>query len=282
MKRTDIVTDIAFITAGSLILASGINFFLVPNEIAAGGVSGIATVLYLKLGVPLAASVVVLNGIIFAFGFKLLSRYELVKSLVGTASLSVFLEITKNIYAYSGDMLIAAVFGGVLSGTGIGLTVSRGASTGGSDMTGLMFAKKFKTVRASAVIFVFDAAVIAVSGFAFKNVTVMLYAVIAVYISAKATDALTVYGSAVKSVQIISAKYDEIAERIMHELKRGVTGIYAKGLYMNKESMMLVCAVGRREIGRLLRIVKELDRNAFVISYDVKRVLGEGFEKIEG
>ena len=281
MKRTDIVTDIAFITAGSLILALGINVFLVPNEIAAGGVSGIATVLFLKIGFPMAASVLIFNGIIFAFGFKLLNRFELIKSLIGTALLSVFLEITKGIYSYSEDLLIAAVFGGLLSGIGIGITVSRGASTGGSDMTALMVSRKIKTVSIAAVIFIFDAVVIAVSGFVFESVTVMLYAALAVYVSAKTADVVAVYGKSVKSVEIISEKHEQIAGEIIRGLKRGVTGLYAKGLYKGQDKMMLMCIVSRRELGRVLRIVKEFDKDAFVMVDDVKQVLGEGFESID-
>ncbi len=281
MRKKYVFADILAISIGSLILALGINFFLVPNNIAAGGVSGIATVLFLKFGISMALTVFLLNGIIFAFGFKLLSGYELIKSFAGTAMLSLFLELTKGIYSYSEDLLIAAVFGGLLSGIGIGITVSRGASTGGSDMTALMVSRKIKTVSIAAVIFVFDAVVIAVSGFAFESVTAMLYAALAVYVSAKTADVVAVYGKSVKSVEIISEKHEQIAEEIIRGLKRGVTGLYAKGLYKGQDKMMLMCIVSRRELGRVLRIVKAFDKDAFVMVDDVKQVLGEGFESID-
>ena len=281
MRKKYVFADILAISIGSLILALGINFFLVPNKIAAGGVSGIATVLFLKFGISMALTVFLLNGIIFAFGFKLLSGYELIKSFAGTAMLSLFLELTKGIYSYSEDLLIAAVFGGLLSGIGIGITVSRGASTGGSDMTALMVSRKIKTVSIAAVIFVFDAVVIAVSGFAFESVTAMLYAALAVYVSAKTADVVAVYGKSVKSVEIISEKHEQIAGEIIRGLKRGVTGLYAKGLYKGQDKMMLMCIVSRRELGRVLRIVKAFDKDAFVMVDDVKQVLGEGFEKID-
>jgi uncharacterized membrane-anchored protein YitT (DUF2179 family) len=274
--------DVLGVVFGSFILATAINVFLVPNEIAAGGVSGIATVLYLVFEVPLSATVLVANALLFIGGFAVLGKWELVKSLLGVAFLSVFLELTKMLPVYTDDLLMAAVFGGALSGLGIGITVSRGASTGGSDMLALMVCRKAKHLSVAGVILVTDVLVILISGFAFSSVTIMLYAAVTVYIAAKATDFVAVYGQTAKQIQIISNKAEEISTEIMQSLKRGTTGYYTKGMYTGRDRMTVHCVVNKREVYKVLNIVKEIDENAFVTIGDVREVIGEGFKEMEG
>ena len=262
-------------------LALGINIFLVPNEIAAGGVSGLATVLFLTLHIPLSVTVLIINGLLFVGGVALLKRWELVKSLLGVAFLSLFLEITSFLPTYVEDSLMAAVAGGVVCGLGIGITVARGASTGGTDMLGLMVSRKTKRFPVAAVMLAADGAVILLSGVAFSSVTIMLYAVLTAYISAKVTDFITVYGENAKQIQIISGKSGEIAKRIMNELRRGTTGIYSKGMYTGADSMTVLCVVHRRQVHSVIHIVKEIDKYAFITVGDVREVIGEGFKDIE-
>ncbi|MDP4118464.1 MAG: YitT family protein [Bacillota bacterium] len=282
MRKKEIAVDCFAIILGSFILAVGLNMFLVPNEIAAGGVSGIATVLYITFGFPMSISVLVLNGLLFIIGWKTLKKWELAKSLMGIVALSLFLQLTQGIHRYCGDLLIASVFGGLLSGMGVGITVYRGASTGGSDMAALMICRKLRGMSVAMTIMILDGIVIAISGFAFSSITIMLHAVIAVYVAAKVTDFITVYGDNVKQVQIISEKNEEISRKIMEELKRGTTGIYTKGLYTNRDSMTVMCVVRRGELRRVMKIIREIDKNAFVTIGDVREVIGEGFKEMEG
>ncbi|MBQ3054211.1 MAG: YitT family protein [Clostridia bacterium] len=277
MKFKDVCTDILCIFIGALILAFGINIFLLPNEIAAGGVSGIATVLFITFKIPMSVTVIIVNGILFAFGFKKLKVYELIKSILGIIFLSFFLEVTQNIYIYKEDILISAIFGGVFCGIGIGITVSRGASTGGSDMMALMVARSLRGVSVALIILITDAIVILISGFAFSSITIMLYAVIAVYITSVATDFVCNFGDAEKQVQIISEKAEVISERIMRELQRGTTGFYTRGMYTGNSGMAIICIVRRNEVSKVIKIINQTDKKAFVTICDVREVIGEGF-----
>ncbi len=276
------IIDVLYIIIGSLVLAAGINVFMIPNELAAGGVGGLATVLYLTLKIPLSLTVLVLNGFLFIFGAKCLKKWELVKSLLGVVFLSLFLELTTGLPKYTDDLLMAALAGGLLSGVGTAMTVIREASTGGSDMLGLMLARRFHGVSVGLVILVADAAVILISGFAFSSITIMFYAALSVYIGAKVTDGMVVFGDSAKQIQIISVKADIIADRIMNEIGRGATGIYSKGLYSGKDSMTVLCVVNRREARHVINIVKEIDRLAFITIDDVHEVIGAGFKNIGG
>ena len=284
-KRGDIVskvkritTDYLYIAIGSFILAFGINYFLVPMKISTGGVSGVGTVLYYFFDIPLSVTTLAINAVLFITGFKMLRKSSILKTVAGIVILSLFLEITARFGAYTEDMLIASVFGGVLVGVGVGLTVMRDASTGGSDFAALMIHKAVPHISVAMIIMIIDGIVIAASGIAFENYTIMLYSVISLYIASKVTDFLMVRGDWAKSVYIISEKHNEIAKEIIEAMDRGVTGVYGKGIYNDKDRMLLMCIVKSREVPRLIETVKKLDDKAFIIISDVREVHGEGFK----
>ncbi len=281
MNKREIAIDLISVIIGSVMLSIGINMFLVPNEIAAGGVSGIATVLYLSLGVPMSLTVLTVNGFLFVLGWKTLRKWELIKSLLGVIFLSFFLQVLNIFPGYTEDIFIAAIFGGILCGLGIGITVHRGASTGGSDMAALIASKKFRGISVATFIMIFDGGVILASGYAFSSVTIMLYAVVSAYISVKVTDFITVNGDNAKQLMVMSSKIEQIGEKVMAEIGRGATGIYSRGLYTKRDGMSLLCVVRRGELHRVLKIVKEQDPDAFVTVGEVRQVIGEGFKRME-
>lgn len=277
-KKT--VIDYLYIAVGSLILAFGINYFLVPCKISTGGVSGVGTVLYYLFNIPLSVTTLAINVVLFAVGYRTLRKSAIAKTIAGIAFLSLFLEVTTHWGSYSEDMLIASVFGGVLVGVGVGLTVWRDASTGGSDFAALMLHKIIPHVPVATFILIIDAVVIAASGIVFENYTIMFYSVISLYISSKVTDYIMVRGDWAKSVYIISkTHHKEIADEIIRDMERGVTGIYSKGFYNDEDNMMLMCIVKSREIPKLLEKVKTLDKHAFTIISEVREVHGEGFKE---
>lgn len=279
VKVKKAVTDYLYIAIGSFILAFAINFFLVPCKISTGGVSGIGTVLYYFSNIPLSVTTLAINLILFVCGYKTLKKSSIAKTVAGIVFLSLFLEITEKFGSYSEDMLISAVFGGVLVGVGVGLTVLKDASTGGSDFAALMIHKIIPHVSVATIIMIIDGIIIAVSGIAFENYTITFYSVISLYIASKVTDFIMVRGDWAKSVYIISKKHDEIANEIMSDMERGVTGIYSRGLYNSEENMMLMCIVKSKEIPKLLEKVKRLDKSAFTIISEVREVHGEGFKE---
>lgn len=278
VKKT--VIDYLYIAAGSFILAFAINFFLVPCKISTGGVSGVGTVMYYFFDIPLSVTTLAINVILFVLGYKTLRKSAIIKTIAGIVLLSFFLEITECFGTYSEDMLIASIFGGVLVGVGVGLTVVKDASTGGSDFAALMLHKFMPHISVAMFILLIDAVVIALSGFAFENYTIMFYSVISLYISSKVTDFIMVRGDWAKSCYIISKHHKEIADEIMKDMERGVTGVYSKGFYNNEDNMMLMCIVKSREIPKLLEKVKRIDKNAFTIISEVREVHGEGFKEV--
>lgn len=276
-KIREYITDYLYIAAGSFILAFAINYFLVPCKISTGGVSGFATVIYYLLHIPLSVTTLIVNLVLFFFGYRTLKKSSIAKTIAGILFLSLFLEITEIFGSYSEDIMICSIFGGILVGVGVALPVLKDASTGGSDFAALMLHKAIPYISVATFILFIDTAVIAASGAAFKNYTIMFYSVISLYISSKVTDWILVSGNYAKSVFIISQRHNEIADEIMQDMKRGVTGIYSHGCYHKRDNMMLMCIVKSREIPGLLEKVKRIDKSAFTIISEVREVRGEGF-----
>ncbi len=270
--------DFALISVGALILALGYSYFLVPNNIAAGGASGVATILHSKLGIHVSLTVLVINAALFAVSWRTMPRSVFVKSAIGTLMLTLFLELTADVPPFTDDVLLAAAFGGVLIGVGVGIVVKYGASTGGSDFLAIILYKLLKKrVSVANLILAIDGIIIITAGFVFSDYTLMLYTVIAAYVGSKITDAIVEGGNSAKSAYIISDKGEEIGASIMKELKRGATGLYGKGMYTDRDTTLILCVVTRNEIPKLRSIVREIDNKAFIILTDVREVLGEGF-----
>lgn len=279
------LADFAFIAVGAFILAAAISFFLTPCKISTGGVSGIAMVLYYALDFKMSLTTFAINIVLFFFGFRTLRLASVVKTLVGIALFSAFLEITDRLAALvpetvaqiCSDVWIASIFGGVLVGVGVGLVVLREGSTGGSDFGALMLHKLFPHVSVASFILLIDSCIIVISGIVLKDYAIMFYSVVSLYISSKVTDYIIVRGNFAKSVHIVSAKHEEIASAIMAQLSRGVTALHSKGCFSGDEGEMLMCIVRPREIPRLLSIVRGIDSSAFTVISDVKEVRGLGF-----
>ncbi len=274
------ISDYILILAGSIALAFAINFFLVPLKISTGGISGVGMILYHLFKIPVSLTTLILNAVLFFFGFRTLPKDAIPKSIFGILSLSLFLEVTKNISFGEGDMVIAAVFGGILCGVGVGLVVLREGSTGGSDFAALILNRLFPHISIAFYILVLDAAVIILSGIIFRNWSVMFYSVISLYISSKVTDFILIRGDFAKSLTIISQKSDAIAQEIMKKMERGVTGFYSHGYYKKSDGKSLVCVVRNREVHEVLSIARKIDSSAFIMISDVRSVHGEGFREI--
>jgi uncharacterized membrane-anchored protein YitT (DUF2179 family) len=269
------VKDYIWITLGVGLAVSGLNLFLVPNKIAAGGISGIATILYHMFNIPLGLTIAVLNIPLFIFGFRLVGRTFAIRTAYALVLYSVIAEIIP--IPHSQDLFIGCVYGGVLVGLGIGLVVRSGGSTGGTDMAAKMLSARIKSMGIGTFVFCIDFVVISAAGLLF-NPEVALYALASLFITSKLIDTVTVGLSAAKAFYIISEKNDEIAAVIMEKLRRGVTSLGAKGLYSGKEKSVLLCVLPWRTEGvRLKKIVRSVDPGAFVIVADVSEVLGEGF-----
>ncbi len=275
MKKS--ILDYSLIALGSFFLALGVQLFLVPLNISTGGISGLALLFLRLFHIPMSVTTLVCNLLLFFFAYRTLPRSTIPKNAAGIVFLSLFLQILEGVELPQQDMFISSVFGGIVVGVGVGLVVIREGSTGGSDFAGLILGRAFPQIGIATWIFLIDCIVILLSGIVFQNLSIMFYSVVSIYVSAKVTDAILVRGDSTKAVTIVSDHSQMIADRIMKEMERGVTGLYGRGFYYKKEKTTLVCVVKSREVQTLLRIVKESDPFAFTYLTDAKKVLGEGF-----
>ena len=281
MKKAKLyLINLFFILLGSFILAVGINVFLVPNKISSGGISTVGTVLLHLFSIKMSITNLVLNGVLFALGFKMLGKIAVVKTLVGIGALTLFLELTSYMPVFTEDMMLSTVIGGVLVGLGVGLVRRQGASTGGSDFLALILKRFIPHISLANIILVADCVVIVVAGAVFKSFTVTAFSVIAMYISSKITDGIVTLGNSAKSIQIFSLKNEEISRHIMEKYERGVSGIHCRGMYTQHEGLMLLCVLSPRELPLLVGDIKKIDKSAFIIITDAKEVIGEGFSKL--
>ena len=282
-----LVWDYLFICLGSFILAFAVSFFLVPCKISTGGVSGVGTVLYHLFGVPLSVTTLVINLLLFVFGYKMLPKQSLIKTLVGIVAFSLSLALTDLIAVrcadavalITADVWISAIFGGVLVGVGVGLVVFKDASTGGSDFAALILNRAIPHISVASFILLIDSLVIIASSFALGDYKIMFYSVASLYISSKVTDFIMIRGDKARSVYIISDQKDAIAEEIMLRLERGVTSIHSYGCYAKEEREMLMCIVRTKEVPKVLEIVRSHDRSAFTVISEVTEVRGLGFKE---
>jgi uncharacterized membrane-anchored protein YitT (DUF2179 family) len=269
------VKDYTMITIGVAAAVAGLNLFLVPNKIAAGGVSGVATIFYHIFHIPLGISIIALNIPLFAFGLRLLGKSFAVKTTFGLLLYSALAEVIP--ITQVNDMFLGCIYGGVLVGIGIGMVIRAGGSTGGTDMAAKILNARFKSIGLGGFVFGLDFLVISAAGLVFEP-TAALYAIASLFITTKIIDFITVGLSAAKAFYIISDKSDEISSAILDRMQRGVTAFAAKGQYSHQDRTVLLCVLRwRTEGAKLKKLVKDIDPDAFVIVADVKEVLGEGF-----
>lgn len=288
-KEKQTILDYLYITAGSAITALAIAVFTNPAQIAPGGVSGIGTLLYHSFGIDVGLSIFVLSVPIFLIGVKLFGRMYGLKSLIGTVLLSAFTSLWSHIFGYGGildytkDMSfwLSCLYGGVLSGVGIGLVMKGGSNTGGTDIIALIISR-YTHITTGTSLMLIDAMIIAASALVF-SIESALYAIVVVFITSIVLDkvVLSMGTGYAKTVLIISDHLDEIGSFIIREMDRSGTVISAKGLYTGEERPMLMAVVPNQEISRLTRRVHEVDKHAFLVIQDTHHVLGEGFTAME-
>lgn len=277
MKRRTPAADYILMILGSFIMGFAIKNIYDPAGLVTGGVSGLAIILKDQIGIPLWCTNTALNIPLFLASLKLKGWRFLKRTFVATAALSVSLYVIPEIGLIPrDDMLLTALFGGLISGVGTGMVFLAQSTTGGTDMLAALIQKKMPYYTISQIMQVLDALIV-LTGAAVFGIQRALYALIAIYGLARVSDGMIEGLKFSKMVFIISERNQEIAHRIMTEMSRGVTGLNARGMYSGKARDMLCCVVSKKEISQLKEIVGDLDRRAFVIVSDVREVLGEGF-----
>ncbi|APJ12656.1 MULTISPECIES: YitT family protein [Bacillus] len=270
------VKNYLFILIGSAIVAIGFNTLLLPNQIAAGGVSGISTIMQ-SFGFEAAYVQWGLNIPLFIAGFYLLGGTFGVKTLVGSIFLPFMVFVTRHIAPVTHEALLAAIFGGVVIGIGIGLVFLGNGSTGGTALAAKII-NKYTGLTLGTCLAMMDGLIVLAAMTVF-GIEEGLYAVIGVFISSKTIDVVQAGFSHSKMAMIITGHEDEVRQAVFDQIDRGVTKISAVGGYTDHDRPILMCVVGQSQFTKLKQVVKAIDASAFVIVMDAKEVLGEGFKR---
>ena len=268
--------NVLLILVGLIFCALGFNLFLIPNNIAAGGFTGIAQLINSVTGFPVGTIALILNVPLFLVSMKSLGLRFGIRSLAATIGFSLLLD-NLHVPVITHDLWLSTVYGGLVSGLGFGLILRGSATTGGTDMLASLIHRLIPSIRVSVGMFIIDGLVILASAFVYDTAAAM-YALICILISNVVIDFVLEGPNSSHSFFIISDKSDEIAARIMQELDRGVTGLEGMGMYSHQHKRVLLCVVSRMETVTLRRIVFSVDPRAFVISAKAHDTYGEGFK----
>ena len=274
--------DYLMIIVGTGLMSLAINSVFDAAGMETGGFSGIAIIIkawtknLIEGGIPLWVTNCVLNLPLFVIAWKVRGFSFIKRAILGEISLSVWLAIQPVWNLAGNDLLLSALYGGVIQGVGIGLVFLGGGTTGGTDMMAAIIQKFLKHYSIAQIMQVIDAMVVLVGMYVF-GVHKALYAIIAVYLVTKVSDGLIEGLKFSKAAYIITGKPKEISDMIINDLDRGVTGINARGMYSGQDKLMLFCVVNKKEIIMLKEKVDKIDPDAFVIVTDAREVHGEGF-----
>ncbi len=273
-----LVKDYLLVVLGSFLLSFSFTSFFIPHDIAPGGVSGLSTVIASVIPLSVGVLSFLFNLPLFLLGYRTVGWRFAVRSFISMTLVSVFIDALPPI-DLTGNMMLASMFGGVIMGVGLGLVVRAGATTGGTDMAANMLHKIVPFLTIPVILFMIDAAVVVIACLRF-GIQAGFYALIALYVSTIAMDAVIKGVNTAMQFMIITNTPEAITRRIHVELERGVTRLEAQGTYSGKSVGTLICVISKLEMARLKKIVSEEDPRAFVTVCDVHEALGEGFTGI--
>ena len=263
------------IILGSVIGAAAYPAFLVPNTIAPGGLTGIAMIAHHVFGVPVGLGSLLMNIPLFIVGYRSMGRVFAFRSLVATVLFSACIDLLPA-GAVTLNPLLGCLFGGVLMGIGLGLILRGSATTGGTDMAARLIHTRFPHLSVGALLLGIDFCVVLAAGFLFE-VEYALYAMIAIFVTARLIDIVMTGLSREKACYIISQNHEIVKREVMEKLERGVTMLRAEGGYSGEDRPVILCILSAQEVGQLKGIVRQADEKAFVFITDAYDVLGEGF-----
>lgn len=271
-----VYVDYLLMTIGTCLMAIAIASIYDPITMVTGGFTGIAIILKSIFDVPLWLTNLLLNIPVFLLGIKIKGFKFLARTLYSTMALSVWLYFLPQFNIMTDDYILAAIFGGVIGGVGIGFVFLARATTGGTDMVAALIQRYVKHYSIAQILQVIDAIVVLAGAYVF-GLSKALYAIISIFVVSQVSDGIIEGLKFSKLAYIITDRQDEVANAIMTTLDRGATGINATGMYSSTEKKLLLCVVSKKEIIQVKEIVTKIDHGAFVIVSDVREVLGEGF-----
>ncbi len=262
---------------GTMITGFGVGVFLTPNKIVGGGATGLSTLLFHTFGFEPGLSFFVINIIFLVLGLKVLGKDFVLKTLVGTLCISIFVQIFSYIKVPISNLTLATLYGGALYGIGIGLSFAAGASTGGTDILGRIIQTKFSHIPIGKLLLFVDGVIITISLIIFKDVELVLYGITALLISSYTIDFVISKLNVSRLAFVITDKGEEISRKLVTTSPRGVTLIDVKGMYTNMEKQMLFCALKESEAEEFQKKILEIDNTAFIVFSESQRIKGNGF-----
>ena len=269
------VKNILLVILGAFIFSAGVNAFIISGNLGEGGVTGIAIVLYYAFHISPALTNFVANAILIVIGYKFLSKKSTILTIIATVLISVFLSLTESWHVETGNVIINAVFGGTSVGLGIGIIVLAGGTTAGTTILARI-ANKYLDVSTAYALLFFDLIVVAIS-LTVLPLSKALVTVISLYIGTKVMDYVIEGLNTKKAMTIISSKPEEVAKAIDEQVGRGLTILNGHGYYSREEKDVLYVVVAKTQVTRAKRIIKKIDKNAFLVIHDVRDVYGNGF-----
>ena len=276
--RRELLMAYGQIVLGCIVGGAAYPMFLTPNNIAPGGLTGVAMILNYLLGVPVGTTSMMLNVPLFIIGWKAMGRVFVFRSLLATFLFSLAIDLIR-LQPVTMDPLLGTLFGGILLGVGLGLILRGGATTGGTDMAARMVHRRFPFITVGAFLMMLDCVVVLMAAVT-MGANEALYALICIFVSSKVLDMVLTGMTSNKACFIITNEYDKVTRKILTDMERGVTHLSARGAYTGQERPVVMSVVSRMEVARVKDIVREADENAFMFITEAHEALGEGFSML--
>ena len=279
-KRWGLARDVLKTVVGCAAFGLGFSFFLEPNGLNSGGISGLAMVIQHILGFGSVGTITaIINLPLFALAGMKVGKKFFWGSLLGMVLLSSFIDLFAMLPKPETESLVGALYGGVICGFGGGLVFSSGFSTGGSDIVVRLVKKKWQYIPLGIIITCFDLVVAVLTAVAFGNINQALYCGVAIFVTGRVVDAVVYSFDYSKVALIVTKKHEEVAQRLGKELHRGATFLDGQGSYSHQNTKVVLTAVKRQQIADMKKIVVEIDPDAFIIVQEAHQVLGDGFTR---
>ena len=272
----------SIITLGLFINALGWTAFLIPAEITGGGITGVATLIFYATEIPVWIPYLIINGILIIISIKALGRSFGIKTIYATVVLTLFFSVLQGIILEPivTENFMSSVVGGIMAGVGVGIVFSQGGSTGGTDIIAMII-NKYRNISPGKIILYADVIIISSSFLIFRSIEKIVYGYVTMAVTAYAIDLILTGAKRTVQLFVFSKMYDEIAVKIDSDIHRGITLIDGTGWYSKQESKILMVLVKKQESNNLLRIIKDIDPDAFISVNSVMGVYGKGFDRIK-
>ena len=278
VKIKHLIMQAVQIIIGTAFIAIATSLLLLPNQLSAGGFTGIATITYYLFEIPLGTTVFALNIPLFIISAIKNGKKFFLNALLGTISLSFFLNFFDKFEPLTTDRVLGCIYGGIIAGIGTAIVLKANASTGGTDLLSYIIRSFKPNYRAGNLIVIVDTAIVLLNVIFFREIEIGLYSAIAIYLNGKMIDIVFEGIYFTKTMFIVSNHYKEIAQEIGEKLDRGSTAVYAKGMYTKEKRMMLWCVASRGEVAKIKQIAQEIDPRAFIVISSAREAWGKGFK----